>query len=613
MLVVFCFGLGSCGDRIETPEPFKPKAESAIPPSGAVSEVAPPSAIQQLRLNLDQYQPQVTILHPQPDEVLSDTTVNLEVQVRDLPIFKNPDLEMGPHLHVILDNQPYRAVYNANQPIVFEDVTPGTHTLRVFASRPWHESFKNEGAYAQTTFHVFTKTGDNAPDPNLPLLTYSRPKGNYGAEPIMLDFYLTNAPLHIVAQESSEDAIADWRIRATINGQSFYLDRWQPIYLKGFKPGKNWVQLEFIDELGNVVDNAFNNTVRLITYEPTGQDTLSKLVRGELSAEAARAIVDPTYSVTPIPTPTPTPIIEPSPEVTPDTGVEETIPPEEVPATEAPEAEKPDAKGGVLQRFRRPKVTPTPEVTEEIKEPEVTQEEETPKVQPEETPTPEVSPIPSAESTIEVPEAEKSDAKGGVLQRFRRPKVTPTPEVTEEIKEPEVTQEEENPTPEVSPVPSAELTPETADTETSEAKEGGLKGLFRRFQGTRTASPSEPEQVTPPLVEPTVRTDVPLPNVVETPSSDLPPTLPEIVEEAPSPQLGEPLETIPELEPPTTSEDNQGSKVTPEASENESEEESMANAKVRVIQPPVDSEIPLRYRKAATTGSENEAPVSETD
>jgi len=74
--------------------------------------------------------------------------------------------------------------------------------------------------------HIFTKTQDNNPDAVQPLLTYSRPKGSYGAEPILLDF--TNAPLHLVAQDNPNDDIADWRIRCTINGNSFVLDRWNP-------------------------------------------------------------------------------------------------------------------------------------------------------------------------------------------------------------------------------------------------------------------------------------------------------------------------------------------------------------------------------------------------
>ncbi len=301
---LFTLGLAGCGNR--SVAAFSDGSQSApseqlitrvqgSSSTAGIIEVSPPEVIQQLRPALEKYQPQVSIVSPQPDAVLEDNTISVQLQVEDLPLFKDSGLGMGPHLHVILDNQPYQAVYDLSQPLTFQDLSAGTHTVRVFASRPWHESFKNEGAYAQTTFHIFTKTQDNSPSSALPLLTYSRPKGSYGAEPVMLDFYLTNAPLHLVAQESSRDNISDWKIRCTVDGTSFTIDRWQPIYLKGLNPGKNWVQLEFLDEQGNPVQNAFNNTARLITYEPGGQDTLSKLVRGELKAADARAIVDPNY------------------------------------------------------------------------------------------------------------------------------------------------------------------------------------------------------------------------------------------------------------------------------------------------------------------------------
>src|SRR5919199_1054834 len=353
--LVSCSGSpgGSSGSGIDTPEGLN--KESAKPQLlGQLSEVAPPPAIQKLSQTLEAYQPQVAIISPRADEILLDTTVSVQFQVQDLPIFKDPDLGLGPHLHVILDNQPYQAVYDLDKPIVFEDLPPGTHTLRVFASRPWHESFKNEGAYAQTTFHVFTKSTDNNPDPALPLLSYSRPTGSYGAEPIMLDFYLTNAPLHLVAQENPNDDIADWRIRATINGESFVLDRWQPIYLKGFKRGKNWVKLEFLDEQGNPVKNVFNNTVRLISYEPKGKDTLSKLVRGELSAETARGIVDPNYKAAPTPTPSPatTPIPSPSPTPYP------TITPQPIPSVAPSVEQTPEEKP--TPALETPSEIPTP-------------------------------------------------------------------------------------------------------------------------------------------------------------------------------------------------------------------------------------------------------------
>ncbi|MFE1747824.1 hypothetical protein [Coleofasciculus sp. H7-2] len=454
MATVLVGSLVGCGDRALTTPSGTSKPSSSL--GGQISEVSPPEVIQQLRPALESYQPQVAILSPQTDEVLQATTVAVRLQVRDLPIFKDPQLGLGPHLHVILDNQPYKAIYDLEQPLVFEDLAPGTHTLRVFASRPWHESFKNEGAYAQTTFHLFTKTTDNNPDPGQPLLTYSRPTGSYGAEPIMLDFYLTNAPLHLVAQSNPDDEIADWRVRVTVNGQSFVMDRWQPLYLKGFNSGKNWVQLEFLDEQGNPVTNVFNNTVRLITYEPKGKDTLAKLVRGELSAIAAGPIVNPNYSgKTPVPTATPEPSVTPTPEPleppvveetpAPQLGKEEPTPSEVEPAkpSEAPPAAKQLEKpqGGFFNRFRRPEtpVSPPPAlpVPEAVEEPSPlpTPPENIPKpgTLPEITPSPEASPeVETAPSTPPAPPAAKQleKPKGGFFNRFRRPDAgvaTPTP------------------------------------------------------------------------------------------------------------------------------------------------------------------------------------------
>jgi len=353
LILLLSWPLMGCADRlVASPPPSLTKISEPVT-IGKLAEVPPPSLIQELGRSLDQYQPQVKILSPQPEQVLEGTTVVVKLKVQDLPIFQNADLEMGPHIHLILDNQPYQAIYNPDEPIILKELTAGTHTLRVFPVRPWHESFKNDGAFAQTTFHVLTKTEDNRPDPALPLLTYSRPKGSYGAEPILLDFYLTNAPLHLIAQENPEDAIADWRIRVTINNESFILDNWQPIYLTGFEKGQNWVKLEFIDEQGNLVQNTFNSTVRVIDYAPNGQDTLSQLIRGELSLETAKSIINPAISVpkkveppTPslplveeetVPLPTPTDAIEEFPisqELPPllteseESGSEISLPPE---------------------------------------------------------------------------------------------------------------------------------------------------------------------------------------------------------------------------------------------------------------------------------------------
>ena len=469
---VLILGLASCGAG--HPELPKSGNKSGSEPAlvNRISEVSPPEAIQQLRKALEIYQPQISILYPLPDEVLQDIDVSVQFQVKGLPIFKDANLGLGPHLQVLLDNQPYAAVYDINQPLTLSHLEPGTHTLQVFATRPWEESFKNEGAAAQTTFHIFTKTDDNNPDRTLPLLTYNSPQGSYGEQPILLDFYLTNAPPHQVAQENSQDEILDWKIRATVNGESFAIDQWQPIYLKGFKPGKNWVKLELIDEQGNIVKNAFNNTVRLINYQPLGQDTLSKLVRGELTAAEARGIVDRTYQA-PVPTPTPTPEPKPTPAL------------EKTPVSEPP-----------------PAVPETP----------VTQPSLEPTVAPEVAPVQVIEPTPTATPQLETP---KIVAPVQVIE--------PTPTATPQLETPKI----------VAPVKTIEPTP-TASPQTKKQEYKGYYNRFRNFlrQDPEPATPSEP----PTLPEITGKAPVPkvvAPAIPEKPPNLVPPT-PPIATETPS-------------------------------------------------------------------------------
>ncbi|GAB1543914.1 hypothetical protein NUACC21_65900 [Scytonema sp. NUACC21] len=524
MAVVLVLSLTSCGngEKAVSQEPSR-SLQDNVPLSRQITEVSPPATIQELRQALEVYQPQVTIVAPKPEEIFQDNTVTVRFQVKDLPIFKDSKWDLGPHLHVILDNEPYIAVYDADKPLVLPDLSPGTHTLRVFASRPWHESFKNEGAYAQSTFHIFTKTEENNPDPKLPLLTYSRPKGSYGAEPILLDFYLTNAPLHLVATENPNDEIADWRIRCTINGESFVLDKWQSVYLKGFKPGQNWVELEFLDEQGNPVKNVFNSTVRLITYEPKGQDTLSRIVRGELSADQVRSIVDPNYpasvpAVEPTPAQTPTPTVETTPETQPQeqkqpaTETESAPPPRSTPTvTETtsetepqpvPQVEPEKTKSsGFFNRFRRGAGnTPTPETTAEPTPKTIESPQPEVPVEPKQQETPAVQPTPVPE-TLTQPET---------------PAVQPTP-VPETLTQPE--------TPAVQPT----LVPEGISPQVE--KKRGFRDYFNR-RPSRTPSPQ----------------------VTAEPSPGLPPTLPEIVIESPATELVAPqpetkLEQQPETAP----------------------------------------------------------------
>ncbi|NJK39469.1 MAG: hypothetical protein HC835_20205 [Oscillatoriales cyanobacterium RM2_1_1] len=322
--------IASCSQSA-TPPPTSPAAD-VIPKPKPVAEVSPPLVVQQLHQSLDRYHPQVSLSGVRSQEIVQNNTISIQFQVQDLPVFQDKNSGLGPHLKVILDDQLPQAIYDTTQPLTLSDLEAGTHTLRVFAVYPWGESFKNDGAYAQTTFHVFTKTPTNHPDLGLPLLTYNEPQGIYGSEPVILDFYLTNAPLHVVAQVDPDDTVRDWRIQATVNGESFIIDQWQPLYLKGIQPGKNWIQLEFLDELGEPLNNVYNNTARVFTYDPKATDMRSRLLRGELSVTQARSIVDPGYIPgTPIPEPESATPSEPDTESDIESKVESEVEPAPTP------------------------------------------------------------------------------------------------------------------------------------------------------------------------------------------------------------------------------------------------------------------------------------------
>ena len=291
LAIALSFSLIGCGKfNLTTEDSF---SSSLADRASQLSETAPPKLIRELAKNLKSYKPKVEIIAPKLGETIETTSTNIELSVTDLPLFKDKKLGLGFNLHLILDNEPYIPIYSIKEPIKLEDLTPGTHTLRIITCLPWHESFKTEGAYAQNTFNVLTETEDNYPDPNIPLLTYSNPTGSYSAEPIMLDFYLKNPSQK--KSQSIDIASNSLGIKVTVNEQSFILDRWEPIYLKGFKTGNNLVELSLLDSEGKEIENTFNNTVRLITYKPDASDPLAKIVTNQIDLEEAKAIIDPEY------------------------------------------------------------------------------------------------------------------------------------------------------------------------------------------------------------------------------------------------------------------------------------------------------------------------------
>lgn len=270
-----------------------------------LSVVDTPQRIKDMMANRgeqDAASPTLKIVSPAEGSTINTSTVPVKLELSgDLKGYKpgqDPETKMGNHIHVILDNQPYEAYYNIDGgPFELRNVPDGEHTLRVFASRPWHESYKNDGSFQMVKFTVkngnantnqpaTTNSGQQmsnanantaAPTPEgkamqqstagnvdtmKPLLTYSRPKGEYkaaDADPIMIDFWLANAKL-------TGDG-GEYRVRYSVNGgEPKFIDKWAPIWLQGWTAGKHSVKVELVDANGNVVDNGgYNSTTREIT------------------------------------------------------------------------------------------------------------------------------------------------------------------------------------------------------------------------------------------------------------------------------------------------------------------------------------------------------------
>jgi len=303
LLSLLIFGCGAPGNTNNTYDPATERGAKNPPstpppasPPPVITEVPRPQKIVDLsatRGEQDLAQPVLKIVEPAANAALTSSTVRVKLELTgDLKGYKpgmNEETHTGNHIHVILDNQPYEAYYNLDQPFELRNVMDGPHTLRVFPSRPWHESFKNAGAFQKISFTV--KNGGANPDQPAtangqpvstpssgegkevlpsnsgpvdlakPLLTYSRPKGEYkdaDADAIMIDFWLSDAKL-------TGDG-GTFRVRYSVDGgDAHFIDKWAPIWITGWPAGKHNIKLDLIDKSGEPVDNGgYNSTTREI-------------------------------------------------------------------------------------------------------------------------------------------------------------------------------------------------------------------------------------------------------------------------------------------------------------------------------------------------------------
>ena len=206
--------------------------------------------------------------------------VEVMLDLRDYEVGKVEDEKSGQHVHVIVDDGAYQACYDVSKGFPVGRLAPGTHVIRAFPSAgpkdpkgaAHHESRKNPGSFAWVRFHVKEKGGPLADfDGTKPLLTYSRPKGEYlpgkpETTKLLLDFYVTNVAL-------SKDG---FKVRASLDGAVHgTYDTWKAEYgwLNPYfveptpAAGEHKLLLELIDASGALVQGPFNRTERTITIK----------------------------------------------------------------------------------------------------------------------------------------------------------------------------------------------------------------------------------------------------------------------------------------------------------------------------------------------------------
>lgn len=178
--------------------------------------------------------------------------------------------DKGQHIHFILDNAPYKALYEAKNEVTLPN-DGKEHYLMCFLSRSYHESVKTPGAAVVYHFKVDEKGNmKKLEDPKTPMVFYSRPKGDYIGKDtanVLLDFYVWNGALtadgyKVKAQIMNEDLKTDTTIT---------ISAWEANFIQNLGTGKSKVSLTLVDKDGKQVDGPMTTASRefsLFASEP---------------------------------------------------------------------------------------------------------------------------------------------------------------------------------------------------------------------------------------------------------------------------------------------------------------------------------------------------------
>ncbi len=234
----------------------KPLQSSA--PSGKLQEVAPPGAVQQLRQNLQQHRPSLRLIDPSNDSIVTSDALELRFEIDDWPLSSDPELGLGPHVVLQIDNRaPLRlSESNGNRlKVRIDELEAGSHRFSAWAAYPWGEAVQAPGASIQGRLHLWQKLQGTQPERDAPWLVPVSPAGEKGLQPLLVDWLIWNAPL-----QNLREGDGRWRLRISIDGDSFLVDHQEALWLKGSNGlSSHDIQMELLNGLGEPITPVFNN------------------------------------------------------------------------------------------------------------------------------------------------------------------------------------------------------------------------------------------------------------------------------------------------------------------------------------------------------------------
>ncbi|MGB3547127.1 MAG: hypothetical protein WBA17_09140 [Saprospiraceae bacterium] len=262
LLFVFTLALVSCGPPVPEEED-EPTLDEVTPADGGDMADSARIVLEPMPNTADFPDAAIKgVTYTNGNFAFNVANYELGVQTPDADQLMCANSGQGQHIHLIVDNAPYIAKYEAK----FENTLPdGEHYLMSFLSRSYHLSLKQPAAAWYRKVNV---TGGKWSESKIekPMVFYSRPKGEYvgkkEVENVILDFYPINAELG-----------DDYMVLASINGQEFLLNDWRPYYIKGLPMGDNTVSLTLVNADRTPVDSPLNPVTRTFTLKglPTGE------------------------------------------------------------------------------------------------------------------------------------------------------------------------------------------------------------------------------------------------------------------------------------------------------------------------------------------------------